>query len=40
MVRTFGNGKIVTKSKNTSRSGLASVGPGIIVDQTRGYSKS
>ena len=36
MVETIGNRKIVTKSKNTSGSGLASVGPEIVVDQTRG----
>jgi hypothetical protein len=36
MVGTIGNGKIMTKPKNTSRSGLASFGPEIVVDQTRG----
>jgi hypothetical protein len=35
MVETIGNRKIVTKSKNTSGSGLASVGPEIVVDRTR-----
>src|SRR5258708_7357922 len=40
MVGTIGNGKIVTNLKNTSVSGLASVGPEIVVDQSRGWLPS